>query len=82
MERLGVFAKIGAEGVMVMTAPNGTTSRSRCSTARRGPRRSIALRLLADAGAVEHDAVDTVQTELDLWVMGGERRVGQVRASF
>jgi hypothetical protein len=41
----------------------------------------IALRLLADAGAVDHDAIDAVQTELDLWVMGGERRVGEIRAT-
>ena len=33
------------------------------------------------AGAVEDDAVDAVQTELDLWVMGGERRVGRIRAT-
>jgi L-asparaginase II len=26
IDRLGVFAKVGAEGVMVMTAPNGTTT--------------------------------------------------------
>jgi L-asparaginase II len=82
MERLGVFAKVGAEGVMVMTAPNGTTvalkvldGSSRASTI-------IALRLLADAGALQDAAVDAVQTELDLWVMGGERRVGQVRATI
>ncbi|WP_159607271.1 inositol-3-phosphate synthase, partial [Agromyces humi] len=31
----------------------------------------IALRLLAAAGAVDDAAVDDVQTELDLWVMGG-----------
>ena len=82
MERLGVFAKVGAEGVMVMTAPNGTTvsvkvldGSSRASTI-------VALRLLAQAGAVEHDALDAVQAELDLWVMGGERRVGEVRATI
>ena len=82
IERLGVFAKVGAEGVMVMTAPNGTTvalkvldGSSRASTI-------IALRLLADAGALEDAAVDAVQTELDLWVMGGERRVGEMRATI
>jgi hypothetical protein len=42
----------------------------------------IALRLLADADAVEDAAVDAVQAELDLWVMGGERRVGEVRATI
>jgi len=81
MERLGVFAKVGAEGIMVMTAPNGTTvalkvldGSSRASTI-------IALRLLAGAKAIDDDAVDAVQTELDLWVMGGERRVGRIHAT-
>lgn len=82
MERLGVFAKIGAEGVMVMTAPNGTTTALKVLDGSSRASTIIALRLLADTGALEHDAVDAVQTELDLWVMGGERRVGQIRANF
>ncbi|KRC58790.1 asparaginase [Agromyces sp. Root81] len=82
VERLGVFAKVGAEGVMVMTAPDGTTvalkvldGSSRASTI-------IALRLLAQSGAIDHEAIDAVQTELDLWVMGGEQRVGAIRATI
>jgi L-asparaginase II len=82
MERLGVFAKIGAEGIMVMTAPNGTTTALKVLDGSSRASTIIALRLLAEAGAIEHDAVDAVQTELDLWVMGGERRVGQIRARF
>lgn len=82
VERLGVFAKVGAEGVMVMSAPDGTTvalkvldGSSRASTI-------IALRLLAQAGAIDDQAIDAVQTELDLWVMGGEQRVGSIRATI
>lgn len=81
IERLGVFAKFGAEGVMVMTAPNGTTvalkvldGSSRASTI-------VALRLLADAKALDHDDVDLARAELDLWVMGGDRPVGEIRAT-
>lgn len=81
IERLGVFAKVGAEGVMVMTAPDGTTTALKVLDGSSRASTIIALRLLADAGAVEHAAVDAVQTELDLWVMGGERRVGEVRAT-
>jgi len=81
MERLGVFAKVGAEGVMVMTAPNGTTTALKVLDGSSRASIIIALRLLAAAGAVEDDAVDAVQTELDLWVMGGERRVGRIRAT-
>ncbi len=82
MERLGVFAKVGAEGVMVMTAPNGTTTALKVLDGSSRASTIIALRLLADAGAIDDAAIDAVQTELDLWVMGGERRVGQVRASI
>ena len=81
MERLGVFAKIGAEGVMVMTAPDGTTTALKVLDGSLRASTIIALRLLAAAGAVDDDAVDAVQAELDLWVMGGERRVGRIRAT-
>ncbi|GAA1802843.1 asparaginase [Agromyces neolithicus] len=81
IERLGVFAKVGAEGVMVMTAPNGTTTAVKVLDGSSRASTIIALRLLAAAGAVDDAAIDAVQTELDLWVMGGERRVGQVRAT-
>ncbi|MFD4420396.1 asparaginase [Agromyces sp. NPDC058484] len=81
MERLGVFAKVGAEGVMVMTAPNGTTTALKVLDGSSRASTIIALRLLAGAGAVDDAAVDQVQTELDLWVMGGERRIGDVRAT-
>ena len=81
IERLGVFAKFGAEGVMVMTAPNGTTTALKVLDG--SPRAStvIAARLLADAGALEHSAIDHVQAELDLWVMGGDEPVGRIRAT-
>ncbi|MRG61479.1 asparaginase [Agromyces sp. CFH 90414] len=81
MERLGVFAKIGAEGVMVMTAPNGTSTAVKVLDGSPRATTVIALRLLADSGALEHDAVDQVQAELDLWVMGGDRPVGEIRAT-
>lgn len=81
IERLGVFAKFGAEGVMVMTAPDGTTTALKVLDG--SPRAStvIAARLLADAGALEHSAIDNVQAELDLWVMGGDEPVGLIRAT-
>ncbi|WP_350347114.1 asparaginase [Agromyces sp. G08B096] len=81
MERLGVFAKIGAEGLMVMTAPNGTSTAVKVLDGSARATTIVALRLLADAGALEHDAVDAVQAELDLWIMGGDRPVGEIRAT-
>ena len=82
VERLGVFAKIGAEGVMVMTAPDGTTVALKVLDGSARASTIIALRLLAQSGAIEHEAIDAVQTELDLWVMGGEQRVGAIRATI
>lgn len=82
IERVGVFAKFGAEGVMVMTAANGTTTALKVLDGSSRASTIIGLRLLAAAGAVEDAAVDRVATELDLWVMGGERRVGEIRATI
>ncbi|MGH3704737.1 MAG: asparaginase [Agromyces sp.] len=81
VERLGVFAKIGAEGVMVMTAPDGTTVALKVLDGSARASTIIALRLLAQSGAIDHEAIDAVQTELDLWVMGGDQRVGTIRAT-
>jgi L-asparaginase II len=81
VERLGVFAKIGAEGVMVMTAPNGTTVAVKVLDGSPRATAIVALRLLAGEGALEHSAIDAVQAELDLWVMGGDHAVGEIRAT-
>ncbi len=81
IERVGVFAKFGAEGVMVMTAPNGTTTALKVLDGSSRASTIIALRLLASAGAIDEGSIDRVATELDLWIMGGERRVGEIRAT-
>lgn len=81
IERLGVFAKFGAEGVMIMSAPDGTTTAVKVLDGSNRASTIIALRLLAAAGAIDDQSIDDVQTELDLWVMGGERRVGEIRAT-
>jgi L-asparaginase II len=81
IERLGVFAKIGAEGVMVMTAPNGTATAVKVLDGSARATAIVALRLLAGEGAIEHAAIDAVQAELDLWVMGGDQQVGEIRAT-
>lgn len=81
IDRLGVFAKFGAEGVMVMSAPDGTTTALKVLDGSSRASTIIGLRLLAAAGALDDSAIDGVQTELDLWVMGGDRRVGEIRAT-
>jgi L-asparaginase II len=78
-EKLGVFTKGGAEGVMVMVAPNGTTvglkmldGASRASTI-------VAATLLARAGAVSESDVADLAAALPLSVLGGGSEVGVIR---
>ncbi len=79
IERLGVFAKGGAEGVMVMVAPNGTTVALKMLDG--APRAStiVAATLLARAGSLSDEAVGALADELSLEVLGGGLPVGAVR---
>ncbi|BDZ53590.1 hypothetical protein GCM10025870_06630 [Agromyces marinus] len=81
IERLGVFSKFGAEGVQVMTAPDGTTLAMKMLDG--SPRASgvVAARLLVAAGALAASDVDRVEPELGLDVLGGGRAVGRIRAT-
>jgi L-asparaginase II len=79
IETLGVFAKHGAEGVMVMVAPDGTTvalkmldGSSRASTI-------VAATLLARAGGLSEADVAALATALPLEVLGGGQPVGMIR---
>lgn len=82
IDRLGVFAKGGAEGVMVMAAPDGTTVTLKMLDGSLRAATIVALSLLADAGAVERSAVDALVPELDLAVFGRGVPVGAIRASY
>lgn len=82
IERLGVFAKGGAEGVMVMAAPNGTTLAVKILDGSGRAASIVALRLLADCGAVDPDAVDALVPDLGLAVLGHGEPVGWIRAAF
>ncbi|WP_090037326.1 MULTISPECIES: asparaginase [unclassified Leifsonia] len=82
IDELGVFAKGGAEGVMVMTAPDGTTVTLKMLDGSPRAASIVALRLLADAGALTHEDVDRVVPGLDLAVLGRGAPVGAIRASY
>ncbi|MDQ1588710.1 MAG: hypothetical protein QOJ77_1875 [Microbacteriaceae bacterium] len=82
IERLGVFAKGGAEGVMIMAAPDGTTVALKVLDGSLRAATIVALALLADAGAIDHADVDAVRPDLDLAIHGGGARVGSIRASY
>ncbi|MEZ3159892.1 asparaginase [Microbacterium sp. BWT-B31] len=82
IERLGVFAKVGAEGVMVMSAPNGTTVALKILDGSTRAAALVAVRLLERAGALAASEVDDAVTALPLAVTGGGRDVGVIRSAF
>ncbi|KRC50534.1 asparaginase [Leifsonia sp. Root227] len=82
IDELGIFAKLGAEGVMVMAAPDGTSVALKVLDGSLRAATIVALSLLADAGAVEREAVAAVAPRLDLAVLGRGVQVGEIRASY
>ncbi|MDN8548366.1 asparaginase [Microbacterium sp. NM3R9] len=79
IERLGVFTKTGAEGVMVMVAPDGTTAALKVLDGNGRAASAIALTLLVRAGALEAAQVAPVIAKLPLTVFGGGQDVGIIR---
>ena len=82
IERLGLFIKTGAEGIMVASAANGITAALKILDGNPRAATIVALRLLADAGALAHTDVEALLPDLGLAVYGGGRQVGQVHASY
>ena len=82
IDRLGLFVKGGAEGIMVASADNGTTVALKILDGNLRAATIVALGLLADAGAIKQTDVDALVPELSLAVLGGGRPVGQIRASY
>jgi L-asparaginase II len=82
VERLGVFSKGGAEGVHVMTAPDGTTVALKMLDGSGRATAAVALRLLELAGALESTDVSNTLSQLPLAVTGGGRDVGTIRPAF
>ncbi|MCK6081390.1 asparaginase [Microbacterium sp. EYE_5] len=78
-ERLGVFAKHGAEGVMAMVAPDGTTVAMKVLDGSNRVSAVTALTLLVRAGALQAADVARTLAELPLTVTGGGRDVGVIR---
>ncbi|GAA5211261.1 asparaginase [Microbacterium kyungheense] len=82
IERLGVFAKGGAEGVMVMVAPDGTTVALKMLDGSGRAATAVALRLLERHGALDSSAVAEAMARLPLAVTGGGQDVGAIRPAF
>ena len=81
IETLGVFAKGGAEGVMVMVAPNGATVALKMLDGNGRAATIVAATLLARAGALTDADVATLTEALPLSVLGGGQPVGAVRVA-
>src|SRR5699024_9821745 len=79
IDRLRILAKGGAEGVMVMAAPNGTAVALKCLDGSARATTLAGLTLLAESGAVDAVAVRQVLAETEPEVLGGGEKVGAVR---
>lgn len=79
IENLGVFAKGGAEGIMVMVAPNGATVAMKMLDGAARASTVVAATLLARAGALSDADVAALTTALPLAVFGGGNDVGMIR---
>lgn len=78
-ETLGVFSKRGAEGVMVMVAPDATTVALKMLDGSGRAAAVVAATLLARAGAVSEADVAELTAALPLDILGGGQPVGAVR---
>lgn len=79
-EKLDVFTKGGAEGVMVMVAPNGTTVALKMLDGAARASTLVAATLLARAGAVSDADLASLTSALPLLsVRGGGGEVGSIR---
>jgi L-asparaginase II len=79
IEHLGVFAKTGAEGVLVVVAPDGTTVALKILDGSGRAASAVALRLLERAGALPAPDVAEAMSRLPLSISGGGRDVGAIR---
>ena len=79
IEKLGVFTKGGAEGVMVMVAPDGTTVGLKMLDGSARASTLVAATLLARAGALNDADVAALAEALPLSVLGAGVEVGRIR---
>lgn len=71
IERLGLVAKLGAEGVLVMASPDGTTVALKILDGSLRAATVVALKLLVEAGSVDRTAANEVLVRLNPVVTGG-----------
>lgn len=79
---LGIFAKRGAEGIMVASATNGTTVALKVLDGNLRAAGLTAVRLLEEANAIGADEATRVRDEFGTTVLGGGKPVGELRTTF
>ena len=82
VEELGLFAKLGAEGVNVMSARDGTTVAVKMLDGNGRASTLVALELLASVGAVDAAHARRVSERTTERVLGGGEPVGELRVAF
>ena len=82
IETLGVFTKYGAEGIMTMVAPNGTTVAAKTLDGSTRVGTIVAATLLARAGAITSEQLEELTRRLNLDVLGGGIPVGSIRVTL
>lgn len=81
VSELRVFAKRGAEGVMVVSAHDGTTVALKVLDGNLRAAGLVAVRLLENAGVVDTQDVVRVRERFHTTVLGGGVPVGELRAT-
>lgn len=81
MEDLGVIAKLGAEGVLVLGAPNGTAVAIKQLDGSGRGSDILGLTLLAHAGAISTEQLEAILGKISRPILGGGLPVGSVRLS-
>jgi L-asparaginase II len=81
IDDLQLFAKLGAEGVMVMSTRSGVAVALKILDGSLRAAAIVALELLVRAGAVGRSDVDALLTKFDLAVLGGGLPVGTIRVT-
>ena len=82
IEQLGLIAKLGAEGVNVMAAADGTTVAVKMLDGSGRATTLVALELLASVGAIDADDAKRVAALTTEQVLGAGEPVGEFRTAF
>ena len=82
MEKLGVVAKTGYEGIFIAATPEGYSVAVKILDGNLRAAGLIALTALVRASALPQASLDSVIPDLDLDIRGGSEVVGSIQAAF